>query len=250
MAGNTHSCTAFQPAIVELERLMGWSDWSPAQRRCIVLRSDSGCGTDANINWQLWRGYHIMTKGFSGKRAKAQARAIHEWCQVRPTLWVAPVAKPIRYARRTQSLLQRWTDEQGRFRYATLIHSLPALTLLEAVHYYDGRGAMEGEIKDDKHGLHLARRRKHRLPAQEALVLLNDLAHNTLAWLHPWMLTDSPFAAWGPTRIIRDLFTIPGHVVIKGEQLVKVRLPRQHPYAVDMAVCLTKLLEKFDLTVS
>jgi hypothetical protein len=247
MPGNTHSCTAFKPAILELERLM---THLPAQRQHVVLRSDGGFGTDSNINWQLWRGYQILTKGYSGKRAKAQGCSICEWQTVRKSVWVGEAVKPIRYARRTCSLIRRWTDEKGRFQYATLIHSLLSLTPLEAVRAYDGRGAMEGEIKADKSGLHLERRRKRRLHAQEALVLLTDLAHNTLSWLQPWMFAGSPFANWGPIRIIRDLFAIPGEVVIKGGQLIKVRLSRAHPYASEMAVCLAKMLEKFDPPVS
>jgi hypothetical protein len=243
MPGNTPSSAAFQPAVSELERLMGWT---PEQRHHITLRSDGGCGTDANINWQLWRGYQIMTKGFSGKRAKAQGRAIKDWVEVRRGLWIGYMAKPIRYARRTTAFVRRWLDDHHRFKYAIQIHSRLQLAPLEAVQGYDGRGAMEGELQSDKAGLQLARRRKQRVLAQEALILLTDLAHNNIAWLHPWMFANSPFADWGPRRIIRDLFAIPGDVLIKDGQLVKVRLSRAHPYAAAMVKCLAHLQGNFD----
>jgi Transposase DDE domain group 1 len=245
--GNTSSSAAFQPAVLELERRM---HWTPELRRHITLRSDGGCGTDANINWQLWRGYHIMTKGFSGKRAQAQGRAIQEWVEVRPGLWIGQMAKPIRYARRTVAFVRRWQDEHQKFKYAIQIHSVLQLSTPEAIQRYDGRGAMVDELQSDKGGLHLARRRKRRLRAQEALVLLTDLAHNNIAWLRPWMFAGSPFAEWGPRRIIRDLFAIPGDVVIKDGQFVKVRLSRAHPYAAAMAGCLAKLLENFETPMS
>jgi hypothetical protein len=117
------------------------ANWCGSVRRSI----NGGFGTDANINWQLWRGYQILTKGFSGNRAKAQARQITEWEAVRSSLWVAPVVEPIRYGRHTQSLVRRWLDEQKRFKYATLITSLCALTASEVVRRYDGRGAIESE---------------------------------------------------------------------------------------------------------
>ncbi len=191
-----------------------------------------------------------MTKGFSGKRAVSQGQRIQTWSDVRPGLWVAAVLQPHRYGRRTTQLVRRWADEQGHFRYAIQTHSLASLSMLEAVQAYDERGAMEGEFQGDKQGLHLARRRKRHLPAQEALVLLTDLAHNTVAWLEPWIFADSPFAKWGPTRIIRDLFTIPGDLVFKRGKLVKVALSRRHPYAPAMVICLTKLLRKFGTPVS
>ena len=243
MPGNTPSSQAFQPAVLELERQMGWS---AEQRRHILLRSDGGCGTDRNINWQLAHGYQMLTKGFSGHRAQAQGQAIQEWQEVRPGLWIAPLLHPIRYARRTRAFLRRWSDAQGRWKYAIQIHTLLTLPDQEVVQRYDGRGAAESEFKDDKRGWHLARRRKHHLLAQEALVLLTDMGHNTLAWLRPWMFADSPFVTWGPLRIIRDLLTMPGQVIFQGDQLLKVALPSHHPYARAMVMCLTELLAKYD----
>ena len=243
MPGNTPSSQAFQPAVRALEQQMGWSR---EQRQHIILRSDGdgGCGTDANINWQLARGYQMITKGFSGPRARSQGEAARSWHEVRPGLWIAELPHPIRYARRTRAFLRRWWDAKKEWQYAIQIHTLLTLNDLAAIQFYDQRGAAEGEFRDDKSGWHVARRRKQRLRAQEALVLLNDLGHNTLAWLRPWLFGQSPFAAWGPMRIIRDLLNMPGQVILQGDKLHKVALSKQHPYASAMAVCLTELLAK------
>ena len=245
--GNVPSSQAFQPAVLEMERLMGWS---LEQRQHILLRSDGGCGTDANINWQLARHYQLLTKGFSGQRAQAYGQTVQAWQELRPGLCVAPVPHPIRYARRTQSFLRRWQDSHAQWKYAIQIHTLLTTSPAAVVQRYDARGAMESEFKDDKSGWHLARRRKHQWCAQEALLLLTDLAHNTLAYLRPWLFTDSPFMAWGPLRVIRDLLAMPGQVRFKGDKLVMVALPQRHPYASDMAHCLTELLAKCDLPAS
>jgi hypothetical protein len=69
---------------------------------------------------------------------------------------------------------------------------------------YDQRGACETQIQADKGGLKLTQRRKQCLPAQEALVLLTDLAHNLLAWTVHWMALEPPLAAFGTTRLIED----------------------------------------------
>ena len=49
-------------------------------------------------------------------------------------------------------------------------------------HLYDERARIETEIKADKGGLLLPKRRKKQFEVQEALILLTDLAHNILAW--------------------------------------------------------------------
>ncbi len=185
-------------------------------------------------------------KGYNGKRAQAFARQIGDpdWYALRTDRWVAIVPKAPRYARRTQTLLLRWQTDKG-MQYATLVHSLldQDWHLIPAL--YDDRGAMESEIKMDKSGLLLAKRRKKRLAAQEALILLTDVAHNTLAWTHDWMFAESRFATAGVLSLVNDILCIPGEVVLKGGRLHMVALRESHPYAAEMVVCLTKLLAHF-----
>ena len=67
---------------------------TPEQRRRTVLRLDGGVGTDANINWALWRGFQVLTKGYSGKRAQAYAKAVSPWvtlCPERRWIGWAPI---------------------------------------------------------------------------------------------------------------------------------------------------------------
>jgi hypothetical protein len=41
--------------------------------------------------------------------------------------------------------------------------------------------------------------------------------------------------------------SIPGQVTFKGARLEKVALAKTHPYAPEMALCLQKMLQTFDL---
>lgn len=106
---------------------------------------------------------------------------------------------------------------------------------------YDDRGAGEVEIQADIGGLLLRRRRKRSFPAQEMLVLLDDLAHNWLAWLYTWVLKNSSFDGFGPKRIIRDLLTIPGEADIINDELIELRLKASHPHAEAMTDALERL---------
>jgi len=221
-------------------------DLTPAQRRRTVLRLDGGFGTDANLNWALWHGYQVLVKGYSGKRANACARAVTCWEELRVgERWIAPAPMPLRYYRRTQTAVVRWKTAQGRYRHSLLTTSLLEYSLAALAEAYDDRAAIEAEIKADKGGLQLHRRRKKRLAAQEALVVLTDLAHNLLAWTRGWMFRDSPFADAGIYRIVKELFPIPGKVMVEDGQIVKLRLKASHPLAQPMLACLTRLFEQF-----
>ena len=226
-----------------MERVLGLT---LAQRRRTVLRLDGGFGTDANLNWALWQGYQVLAKGYSGKRANAFARAVPRWEALRAgERWIAPAPLPLRYYRRTQTVVVKWRTEQGRYGHSLLTTSLLEHSLAALAEAYDDRAAIEAEIKADKGGLQLHRRRKQRLAAQEALVLLTDLAHNLLAWTRGWMFRDSPFADAGIYRMVKELLPIPGKVTVQGGQLVKLRLKESHPLARPMLACLTRLFDRF-----
>ena len=93
----------------------------------------------------------------------------------------------------------------------------------------------------------MARLTEQHLAAQEAWLVLTDIAHNLLAWLRPWMTDGSPFAGFGPQRPVDDLLTIPGQLHFEGERLERVALKASHPYAGEMQSCLHTLLKTFDL---
>jgi hypothetical protein len=241
--GSQHGTATFKPSVRATQSML---ELSREQRRQTVLRVDAGLGTDANINWALTHDYQVLAKGYNGKRADAFAQRIPAaaWHALRADRWVAIVPHPPRYARRTQTLLLRWQTQKG-MQYATLVHSLLDQDWQTIPALYDGRGAAEVEIKMDKAGLLLPKRRKKSLAAQEALILLTDIAHNTLAWTQEWMFTESRFAVVGPFALVNDVLPIPGEVVLKGGKLHMVALRESHPYAAEMAVCLTKLLAHF-----
>jgi len=242
--GSCRAFTTLKAAMSDLEQRL---PWSPQQRQRIIMRSDAGIGTDANINWLLWRHYQVLTKGFSHTRAAAQARLItnpQAWIRdPDQDRWIAVAPAPPRFGRRADVYVLRWPFASG-FRHGTLIHTVPGLSPFGAWHLCDGRGAAEVEIQADKQGLQLPKRRKHKWAAQMILILVTDLAHNLLAWFHAALLADGPCADFGALRIAQDLLTIPGRLEFKGGQLHKVALLATHPYADPMRTALSELLEK------
>jgi hypothetical protein len=245
--GHRHGYEYCKPALAQL--LQHWP-WSPEQRRQIIIRSDAEQGTDENVAYILWQGFPVLMKAYSGRRTQAWVKRTDEtlW-QADPTdkaRWTAPAPVKLRLGRRLDAYLLRWLDSQHHPRHATLLTTLPDPIFTQWA-WYDGRGACEVEIRADKSGLALPHRRKHSLDAQEAWVVLTDVVHNLLAWLHPWMLAGSAFETFGPKRLVADLLNIPGQLVFEEGRLTKVALWQTHPYAEEMQVCLHKLLKTFDL---
>jgi DDE family transposase len=241
--GNQTRQACRRPTVATVERVLGWT---PAPRRHTVLRLDGGFGTDANCNWALWHGYQVLGKGYSGTRAKAFARAVPRWEERRPgERWIAPAPTPLRDDRRTQTAVLKWKSEKGTYGHSLWTTSLLESSLGELAEADEDRAAIEAEIKADKGGLQVHRRRKQRLAAQEALVLLTDLAHNLLAWTRDWLFHDSPFADAGIYRMVKELLPIPGKVLVEEGQIVKLRLKTSHPLAKPMLACLTRLFDRF-----
>jgi hypothetical protein len=213
------------------------------------LRTDAGFGSDGNINYVLDEGWQILTKGFSGQRAAALARKAPPdlWWDLGKQRWIQPVAQAPQYLRPVQFLLLRWLTEKQREKHATLICSILDWSLAQVMASYDDRGSCETEIQADKGGLRLEQRRKKHLAAQEALILMTDLAHNLMAWLRASTFPQGPFAHFGTERFIEDVFTIPGRLIFAEDELKEVHLNRSHPYAQAVAEGLARLPQQFGL---
>lgn len=242
--GNQQASTMLKPALMTVQEFLNLNQ---EQRQRTIVRSDASLGTDRNINWLLWLGYQVLMKGFSGSRAASFAQRLNEneWYEDLPRKrWIAWAPDPPRYGRRINVFALRWQGKD-KMRHGTLLSTLLQLEPLPTCRLHDGRGAMEVEIKADKQGLHLSKRRKKSFHAQEGLALLNDLGHNLLSWTHHWVLEDSPFADFGTKRMVDELMCIPGRVEIMDGKLRKVALLETHPYADSMCLILGNLLDYF-----
>jgi len=218
------------------------------QRGHIFIRFDAGFGSDPNVHWLLHRGYQVFSKGKSGKRAAAFARQVEQWQPLNESKWIAlaPLHLCHRYYRRTKTVMLRWDNpRRDQFKHALLICALLDRDLIQINQLYDDRASIENEIKADKAGLLLPRRRKKQLNAQEALVLLTDLAHNILAWTcHVWA-AQPEIGDIGIYSIVHKIMPIPGQVMFEDDQLVKVRLQATHPLAKPVLACLSRMLAEF-----
>jgi hypothetical protein len=224
--------------------------WTKGQKQQTILRTDSGFGSDDNINYALRHHWQILTKGHGGRRPAAFAKriAVASWSLVGTERWVAPVPQAPVYVSPTQTLLLKWLNQRRQLKMATVVCSLLDWTPEQVIRHYDHRGQCETQIQADKGGLKLTHRRKQSWAAQEGLILLTDLAHNLVAWSQQWMALDQPLNAFGTTRFIDDLLAMPGELSFHQGRLVNVKLNAHHPYAKSVSHGLQSLLQHFELT--
>ena len=180
-----------------------------------------------------------MVKGASNRRAEALSRQVARWDVYRDA-WLGQVEAPVDFGRPVQVIVKRRLTKDG-FCHSYYVSTLKMPSKGTLMSKYDDRGGAEVEqFRNDKNGLHLAARRKRRFPAQKALILLTDLAHNLLADFHRLVLTDTKFDDFGPKRMVRDLLAIPGKLTFEEGQLKRIDLIESHPHAKSMLICLKK----------
>lgn len=223
-------------------------DLARYRRQRVLWRLDGGFGTFGNLQWLLARDYQVLSKGFSSRAAHALAKAVTRWTPF-DDHWIARVPCPFATNREvTVWLLRR--REGGRFVYNYYVTTLRLPSLAEAMRAYQRRGGAEIEqFRNDKQGLHLSMRRKRSLVAQQALILLTDLAHNLLADFHTVALAGTQFSSFAPKRIVRDLLGIPGSLTWPTPGDLHVALQRTHPYAAALLPCLIHYCRHYDMPV-
>ena len=245
---------------------------SAEQRHQTILRVDAGGGRDADINWMLERGYHVLVKVKHYKRAAKLARSVTIWypdpkVKGREVGWVEALHP---YVKPTRQLAIRKRKQNGEWSYHVLVftlldqalfwlgrqptrqHPTPGQVLFATLAAYDLRsGGVETMIKGSKQGLGLTKRNKRNFAAQEMLVLLAQLAYNLISWTHNlFSQAANKLRKFGILRMVRDAFHIPGRLELDAQgHLLQIVLCAKHPLAHSFALGLAPFLARDDLSL-
>lgn len=200
---------------------------------------DGGSGTDEQFSWLLARGYHVLGKGFSNRRAEFLSRQVEHWVEYREGVWFAEIPSPFTFGRPVRVFVKR-KRKDTEFHHSYYVSTLSIPLNATYLRLYDDRGAAEIEqFRGDKSGLGLEARRKHSFTGQQAYILLTDLAHNLLSNFYRQALAGTSFTDYGPKRIVRDLLATPGRLFITNDRL-RVELLRKKQFSEELAMCLLR----------
>jgi hypothetical protein len=245
----------------------------PEQRQSTIIRVDAGGGRDADINWLLERGYHILIKVKNWQRVRKLHQSVTTW-HTDPktaTRQIGWVRTPHAYVRPTRQLAIRTRTKKGDWQLRVLVFDFDDTHLfqlarqpwrkapsdlelmLAALYAYDLRGGgVETRIKGSKQGLGITKRNKRNFHAQEMLVLLAQLASNLLIWIRNAMAQHVPFwRKYGLLRLVRDAFHISGIIELDDQgHCLGVTLNETHVLARKFREALSPLLACNDLYVN
>ena len=234
--GNQHTVHCLQPAVAATEIAL---ELDLARRQRTVWRLDGGAGSDEHIRWLLGRGYHLVAKGMSNRRAVALADKVRRW-DAYDDCWLGEVPPPVNYGRPVRVFVKRRL-KADKFHHSYYVISLSLPSKGRFLASYNDRGGAETEqFRADKQGPSLAARRKQRFPAQKGFILLTDLAHNLLADFYHRALVGSRFESYGLKRIVRDLLTTPGLLVFEAGSLKRIGLLSLKQFSDELLICLQK----------
>ncbi len=275
--GNTSSKAVFKEMVAKMETTLKLD--TNAKRQQIQLRLDAGFGTDANINFALWRNYSILVKIYSWKRATALAKSVQKWvavpsCANKTARQAGWVTKPHRYGRKTVQVAVRTPNHKGGYNYSVLVTTDTKATLTQIVTHYDKRsGVPESTFCQDYQGLSMRKRRKAGFEAQQVLLLLSQLAHNILMWSKRWLIdaliasgsktekqtppqpsasinqTIATIQARGIKRLMREVLGISGKVQFKNKKVVCIILNPLYPLIERIITAFQAFLKPYKIRV-
>ena len=259
--GRTQLTKALQPLMQAAERTL---HLDKAKRARTIVRVDSGGGSLDDVNWLLARGYQIHAKDYSGRHARSLARSVLVWFDdphtpERQAGWVTEA--PTAYVRPVRRIAVRCRQQDGQWAVGVLISTMAVADVLELtgqspsqltdqeamlwaeVWFYDERGGgIETSLKGDKQGLDLTRRNKKRFEAQQMLMLLGSLTHNTIVWARRWLAAPQ-LRSYGMLRMVRDIFHISGFLGVDVQgHIVQIGLNPAAPLASVLVDSLQELL--------
>jgi hypothetical protein len=266
LPGTDQLAKALRPLVEAAEQVLGLD---AARRARTLIRVDAGGGSVDDVNWLLARGYPILVKEYSGKRAHKLAATVVDWMDDprvpgRQIGWVPSHAPE--YVRPVVRIAVRCPKKNGQWGIGVLIAAeaaapgaQPATTapssaeLLTTVYRYDARGGgVETANKEDKQGLGIGKRNKKRFEAQQVVGQLGRLAHNVVVWARNWLAAEAPqVRQLGVKRLVRDVFHINGLVERDPSgRICRIVLNQAHCYARRLRVALQALVGSEQVAVS
>ena len=267
LPGTEQLAKALRPLVEATEQVL---ELDEARRAQTLIRVDAGGGSVGDLNWLLGRGYQVLAKEYSGKRAHKLAATVVEWVDDprvagRQIGWVpGPAAE---YVRPVLRIAVRCPKKNGHWGIGVLIAALegadaatppdgraPSVAqLLATVYRYDARGGgVETANKEDKEGLGIGKRSIKRFEAQQVLGHLGRLAHNLVVWARRWLEPEAPMVrTLGVKRLVRDVFHVNGVVERDADgRIVGIVLNQAHCYARRFLRALQALLDAEHIALS
>ncbi|MCX7921255.1 MAG: transposase [Clostridia bacterium] len=239
--GNTHCGARFDDLVKDT--LVKLSDIAKDHR--LILRVDSGYGSDDNIN-KIRHKVLFVAKAYSTVRPTNIAKTIkkEDWEEVDDCvdLFELPMVDGLRH------IVVRTLTRKGDFEYTMLISNIPSrqMSAVEMFHFYNKRQTIEAFFKTCKNVYHIRNLRTRKFNGIHAFLWLVFITHNLLSWFKATMLSGTELEGVGTKTLVEKLGSITAEVR-KTAQSIVVTLPKVSVLARKFAECMQPRYEQVSL---
>ena len=239
--GNTHCSARFDDLVKDT--LVKLSDVAKEHR--LILRIDSGYGSDDNIN-KIRDKVLFVAKAYSTVRAANIAKTIkkEDWKEVNGCVDVfeLPIMKGLRH------IVVRTLTSKGSFEYTMLVSNIPSgrMSAIEMFHFYNKRQTIEAFFKTCKNVYHIKNLRTRKFNGIYAFLWFVFISHNLLSWFKSTVLSDTELEGIGTKTLIEKLGFITAEVKQTAQTII-VTLPGINALARKFVDCMQPKYEQISL---
>ena len=239
--GNTHCSARFDDLVKDT--LVKLSDVAKEHR--LILRIDSGYGSDDNIN-KIRDKVLFVAKAYSTVRAANIAKTIkkEDWKEVNGCVDVfeLPIMKGLRH------IVVRTLTSKGSFEYTMLVSNIPSgrMSAIEMFHFYNKRQTIEAFFKTCKNVYHIKNLRTRKFDGIYAFLWFVFIAHNLLSWFKSTVLSDTELEGIGTKTLIEKLGFITAEVKQTAQTII-ITLPGINALARKFVDCLQPRFKQISL---
>ena len=239
--GNTHCSARFDDLVKDT--LVKLSDVAKEHR--LILRIDSGYGSDDNIN-KIRDKVLFVAKAYSTVRAANIAKTIkkEDWKEVNGCVDVfeLPIMKGLRH------IVVRTLTSKGSFEYTMLVSNIPSrrMSAIEMFHFYNKRQTIEAFFKTCKNVYHIKNLRTRKFNGIYAFLWFVFISHNLLSWFKSIVLSGTELEGVGTKTLIEKLGFITAEVKQTAQTII-VTLPGINALARKFVDCMQPKYEQISL---
>ena len=239
--GNTHCSARFDDLVKDT--LVKLSDVAKEHR--LILRIDSGYGSDDNIN-KIRDKVLFVAKAYSTVRAANIAKTIkkEDWKEVNGCVDVfeLPIMKGLRH------IVVRTLTSKGSFEYTMLVSNIPSgrMSAIEMFHFYNKRQTIEAFFKTCKNVYHIKNLRTRKFNGIYAFLWFVFISHNLLSWFKSIVLSGTELEGVGTKTLIEKLGFITAEVKQTAQTII-VTLPGINALARKFVDCLQPRFKQISL---
>lgn len=217
--GNTNSITRLHDILKDIVKKYN----SVIEDNRLILRADSGYGTDEGVLLLKATKAKFVVKGYSSQKAERLAKSVKKgtWEEINECVDIYEL--PSRGELRV--ILVRCLEKDGvKYTYLATNVPLKDMSAREVFRFYNGRQTIEAFIKVCKNTYGIKNLRTKSFFGIYSFLWLVFITHNMISWMKSTVFAETEFGDFGINTIVRKFGFLTAEV-IESKDHVEIKLP-------------------------